>query len=59
LKRRPRGQWHCGQPSTITVAGPCRILTGFPIKLPKAPEAIAHPEYAGRTKKSRRRVCVA
>src|SRR5579864_2787990 len=38
-KRRPRDQWHSGQPSTITVAGPCRILTGFPIKLPKAPEA--------------------
>src|SRR3954471_5397577 len=32
-QRRPRGQWHSGQPSTITVAGPCRILTGFPIEL--------------------------
>jgi hypothetical protein len=29
-----------GQPSTITVAGPSRIRTGFPIKFPKAtPEA--------------------
>jgi len=29
------------QPSTITVAGPSRIHTGFPIKFPKAPEATA------------------
>src|SRR5207244_10169479 len=29
------------QPSTITVAGPSRIRTGFPIKFPKAPEAKA------------------
>jgi len=54
LKRRPRGQWHFGQPSTITVAGPCRILTGFPFELlQKHQKRIAHPEYAGRGKKSR------
>jgi|GEM_PF-5166038 len=29
------GQWQCGQPSVITVAGPCRILTGFPIEPPR------------------------
>jgi len=36
---QPFGQWHGGQLSTITVAGPCRILTGFPFKLKNAPEA--------------------
>src|ERR1700687_5166793 len=37
---QPVGQWHCGQPSAITVAGPCRTFTGFPIVLSKkAPEA--------------------
>ena len=29
---RKAGQWRCGWPSAITVAGPCRIFTGFPIK---------------------------
>lgn len=36
-----------GQPSTITVAGPSRIYTGFPIKLSKkAPEATTQFLYA-------------
>src|ERR1035437_3987492 len=33
---RPAAQWHIGEDSPVTVAGPRRILTGFPI-LPHRP----------------------
>jgi hypothetical protein len=39
LPSQPFGQWRGGQLSTITVAGPCRIFTGFPFELNAAPEA--------------------
>jgi hypothetical protein len=45
---RPAAQWHIGENSPVTVAGPRRILTGFPI-LPHRPGPCGGTPLGGDT----------